>query len=203
MDKTFCNGCMHYRSVIDHYTTDESPVSEDGTSIRTVGMCFHPSLADAYAKNKIIMSFKNEDCPRMKIKYVTKCMLCDQDIEYSEKETDNIDFHAIRICSECREAFLHYKNKYYGEKLLHETTELDQEVFAETCKQIGLDETLDDNMQGMFPMNCEESITELVPFLKKTFKNNKWFNEQDGRMDAFCEYIENYIRKYYKEKGAK
>ena len=62
-----------------------------------------------------------------------------------------------------------------------------------------LDEVLEDNITGLFPQSCDETITEVVSDIRQTLGHDKWLNKQENRMEAFIEYIKNYIRKYYNE----
>lgn len=103
------------------------------------------------------------------------------------------------ICNECKEAFIHYRTLYFTRKKLNETTELDEPVFEQTCKSMALDEVIEDNITGMFPQSCDETTEEIIPYIKRFMGDNEWLNKQEGRMDAFIDYIKTYIRKYYDE----
>ena len=107
------------------------------------------------------------------------------------------------VCSSCKEAFIYYKTRYFTEKVINETTKYDNQVFEEFCKEMALDELLEDNISGLFPTSCEDSIKEVLPYIRKIGESNKWFAKQEGRIDAFEVYVKDHIRKYYDEHSKK
>lgn len=103
------------------------------------------------------------------------------------------------VCDKCKEAFLDYKTKYWVRKKANETTELDENIFEEFIKISKMDELLEDNISGMFPESCEESIAEIMNIFEEAYGDNEWVNMQEGRREAFKKYIEEHVRRYYEE----
>lgn len=97
------------------------------------------------------------------------------------------------LCDSCKEALLAYRNTYFTEKKLKETTELDEEVFKLSYEN-AIKHLEDD------PITNEADLSFLIEMLEWEIKNDKgmvWYREREGRTDRFLEYVRERARKEF------
>lgn len=97
------------------------------------------------------------------------------------------------LCDSCKEALLAYRNLYFTNKKLKETTELDEEVFElvyeNAIKQLEGDSIV-----------TETDVEVLIQSLKWMISDEPsmtWFREREGRTDRFLEYARKRARKEF------
>lgn len=97
------------------------------------------------------------------------------------------------LCDNCKEALLSYKNLYFANKKLRETTEMDEGVFKLTyeaaIKQLG-DTPISDEMDLYILVEAFRSAIRDEPGMA-------WYREREGRADRFLEYVRSRARKEF------
>ena len=116
---------------------------------------------------------------------MNKCIICDEDSGFS------------MICDDCKTALKYYKLSYFAKKKMKETTELDEVVFEQLCKEIQLDDAIKELQNGIFSATVDECVEEINDVIKEYLQNNTWLSGQPGRFDNFLKYVEKEIRKAY------
>ena len=97
------------------------------------------------------------------------------------------------LCDSCKEALLAYRNTYFTEKKLKETTELDEEVFKLTYES-AINQLKDDTIAD------ETDLSILIETFEWSIKNDQrmaWYREREGRADRFLEYVRKRARKEF------
>lgn len=102
------------------------------------------------------------------------------------------------VCSECKEAFLVYKEGYMTKKKLHETTELDYKVFEEVYKNLDFRTLVEDDVESLFPSPIDDLFEEAREYLEPKL-NTVWLKEKEGRYENFWNYVRNRMKQDYEE----